>query len=234
MTEIIVALDKPSAGEALAIVEGLGDRAGFYKVGLELYTGAGPAIVEELVTREKRVFLDLKLHDIPNTVARAVHAASELGVDFLTVHAAGGTSMMEAARDAADNSLRLLAVTVLTSLTPDEMSTVWGREIRSVREEVGRLAELSWTMGIDGIVASALEASWIRAQLGERILIVTPAIRPKGADRGDQTRVATPADAVLAGSNYLVVGRPITDADDPRSAFSAILAEVRGAAQPAD
>ena len=231
MGRVIVPLDVASSGEALNVVDRLGDRGDFYKVGFELYTRAGPDVVRELIDRGKRVFLDIKLHDIPNTVARAVRAASDLGVDLLTVHASGGPAMMEAAARAKAGDLRLLAVTVLTSMSPDEMSTVWDREIRSVREEVGRLAIMAREANMDGIVASALEASWIRAQLGGDFLIVTPGIRPEGADRGDQNRVATPAEAVRAGADYLVIGRPITQADDPSVALAAILDEVEQAEQ---
>ena len=229
MGQVIVALDMASADDALAMVERLGDLGDFYKVGLELYARAGPAVVEELISREKRVFLDLKLHDIPNTVAGAVRASCDLGVDLLTVHGAGGPTMLQAARSAVSGRLRLLAVTVLTSLTPDEISTVWGREIGSVRDEVGRLATLARDAGMHGVVASALEASWIRGRVGERFLIVTPGIRPAGTDRGDQSRVATPADAVRAGADYLVVGRAVTTADDPVAALAAVLDEAQGA-----
>lgn len=231
MNRVIVPLDVESSDEALTWVDRLGDQGEFYKVGLELYTRAGPEVVRELIDRGKRVFLDLKLHDIPNTVAGAVRAASDLGVDLLTVHASGGPTMLKAAARARSGGLRLLAVTVLTSLSPDEMSTVWGREIRSVREEVGRLAVLAQEAGMDGIVASALEASWVRSQVGDDFMIVTPGIRPAGADRGDQSRVATPTDAIRAGADYLVVGRPITQAADPAAALAAVIEEVEQAAQ---
>ncbi len=231
MNRVIVPLDVESSDEALRWVDRLGDQGEFYKVGLELYTRAGPEVVRELIDRGKRVFLDLKLHDIPNTVAGAVRAASDLGVDLLTVHASGGPTMLDAAARARSGGLRLLAVTVLTSLSPDEMSTVWGREIRSVREEVGRLAVLAQEGGMDGIVASALEASWVRSQVGDDFVIVTPGIRPAGADRGDQSRVATPTDAIRAGADYLVVGRPITQAADPAAALAAVIEEVEQAAQ---
>jgi orotidine-5'-phosphate decarboxylase len=231
MSRVIVPLDVASSEEALALVDRLGDRGDFYKVGLELYTRAGPEVVREVIGHGKRVFLDLKLHDIPNTVAGAVRAASDLGVDLLTVHASGGPTMLDAAARARTGDLRLLAVPVLTSLSPDEMGIVWGREIRSVREEVGRLAVMAQEAGMDGIVASALEASWIRSQVGDDFLIVTPGIRPAGADRGDQSRVATPADAIRAGADYLVVGRPITRADDPADALAAVIEEVDQAAQ---
>lgn len=231
MGRVIVPLDVESSDEALTWVDRLGDQGEFYKVGLELYTRAGPEVVRELIDRGKRVFLDLKLHDIPNTVAGAVRAASDLGVDLLTVHASGGPTMLKAAARARSGGLRVLAVTVLTSLSPDEMSTVWGREIRSVREEVGRLAVLAQEAGMDGIVASALEASWVRSQVGDDFMIVTPGIRPAGADRGDQSRVATPTDAIRAGADYLVVGRPITQAADPAAALAAVIEEVEQAAQ---
>ncbi len=229
MSRVIIPLDVASSEEAFDLVDSLGDRADFYKVGLELYTRAGPAAVRELVERGKRVFLDLKLHDIPNTVARAVDAAADLGVELLTLHAGGGPTMLEAAGEAADGRLSLLGVTVLTSLSPDEISTVWGREIRSVREEVARLARLAADAKMDGVVASALEASWLRSQHGEGFLLVTPGIRPAGAQRDDQNRVTTPAEAIRAGADYLVIGRPVTRADDPASALATVLEEIEAA-----
>jgi len=232
MAEIILPLDHPSAEEALALVDLLGEPATFYKVGLELYTRCGPDVVRQLRARGKRVFLDLKLHDIPNTVAGAVRAAAALDVQLLTLHTSGGASMMEAARDAAEGRVKLLGVTVLTSLTAAEVEGVWGREITSIRDEVGRLAGLAHDSGMDGVVASALEAGWIRRSLEPPFLVVTPGIRPAGADRGDQKRVATPADAVTAGADYLVVGRPVTQADDPRAALAALQAEVDAASAP--
>ncbi len=231
MSRVIVPLDVISSGEALALVDLLGDRCDFYKVGFELYTRTGPDVVRELIARGKRVFLDIKLHDIPNTVAGAVRAASDLGVDLLTVHAAGGPTMLDAAAKAASGDLRLLAVTVLTSLSPDEMGTVWDREIRSVREEVGRLALMARDRNMDGVVASALEPSWIRGRVGDDFLIVPPGIRPAGADREDQNRVAAPSEAVRAGADYLVIGRPITASDDPAGALSAIQDEIEQAEQ---
>lgn len=227
MNRVIIPLDVPSADDAFVLVDRLGDEADFYKVGFELYTRGGPGVVRELVARGKRVFLDLKLHDIPNTVAHAVEAASDLGAELLTLHASGGPRMMEAAVAARSGDLKLLAVTVLTSLTPSEMAAVWNREIRSVRDDVGRLALMAKEAGVDGIVASALEASWIRQQVGPGFLIVTPGIRPAGADRNDQNRVATPGEAVRNGANYLVIGRPITEAADPSAAFSAVLREIQ-------
>jgi len=229
MSRVIIPLDVPSEAEALALVDRLGAPADFYKVGLELYTRCGPGVVRDLIGRGKRVFLDLKLHDIPTTVARAVAAASALGVDFLTVHATGGPSMLDAAVDAREGDLKLLAVTVLTSLSPDEMGGVWGREIRSVRDEVGRLAVMARESHVDGVVASALEASWLRRHVGDDFLLVTPGIRPAGASRDDQSRVATPAEAIEAGSDYLVIGRPITQADDPAAALASVLREIEQA-----
>jgi len=226
---VILPLDYPTAEEALELVDLLGDDADFYKVGLELYTSAGPAVVRKLRGRGKRVFLDLKLHDIPNTVRRAVQAAVALDVELLTVHASGGASMLRAARDAADGRVGLLAVTVLTSLTGSEIEEVWGREIHSIRDEVARLAELSVESGVDGVVCSVLEAAWLRRVVPDDFLVVTPGIRPAGADRQDQSRVATPADAVASGSDFLIVGRPVTRAADPRAALAALLAEISSA-----
>ncbi len=229
MNRVIIPLDVSSEHEAFDLVDRLGERADFYKVGLELFTSCGPEVVRRLQRMGKRVFLDLKLHDIPNTVAGAVAAASDLGVDLLTVHASGGPTMLEAAARARRGNLRLLAVTALTSLSPDEMSAVWGREIRSVREEVGRLTLSAQHAGIDGVVASALEAPWLRGHVGADFLLVTPGIRPAGASPDDQNRVATPAEAIRAGSDYLVIGRPITQARDPEAALGAVLAEISSA-----
>ncbi len=229
MNRVIIPLDVSSVSGALALVDQLGDEADFYKIGFELYTRGGLEVVRELVSRDKRVFLDIKLHDIPNTVARAVEAASDLGVDLLTLHASGGPRMMEAAAEARSGHLKLLGVTVLTSMTTDEMASVWGRKISLVRDEVFRLANLGKEAGLDGIVSSALEASWIRQKLGPSFLIVTPGIRPAGSNSDDQNRVATPKEAVRSGADFLVIGRPITQADDPSAAFAAVLKEVEEA-----
>ena len=229
MNRVIIPLDVSSVSGALALVDQLGDEADFYKIGFELYTRGGLEVVRELVSRDKRVFLDIKLHDIPNTVARAVEAASDLGVDLLTLHASGGPRMMEAAAEARSGHLKLLGVTVLTSMTTDEMASVWGRKISSVRDEAFRLANLGKEAGLDGIVSSALEASWIRQKLGPSFLIVTPGIRPAGSNSDDQNRVATPREAVRSGADFLVIGRPITQADDPSAAFAAVLKEIEEA-----
>ena len=229
MNRVIIPLDVSSVSGALALVDQLGDEADFYKIGFELYTRGGLEVVRELVSRDKRVFLDIKLHDIPNTVARAVEAASDLGVDLLTLHASGGQRMMEAAAEARSGHLKLLGVTVLTSMTTDEMASVWGRKISLVRDEVFRLANLGKEAGLDGIVSSALEASWIRQKIGPSFLIVTPGIRPAGSSSDDQNRVATPREAIRNGADFLVIGRPITRADDPSAAFAAVLKEIEEA-----
>ena len=231
---MITALDFPDAESALALVDRLVEEGSFYKVGLELFTRVGPSVVEELIRREKKVFLDLKLHDIPNTVAGAVRSAAALGVDLLTVHAAGGGEMMQAAREgveaagSGETSTKIVAVTILTSLGVPQLEEVWGREIGALREDVLRLASLAQASGLDGVVASALETEAIRRRLGSDLLIVTPGIRPAGTETHDQNRVATPGDAVRAGSSFLVLGRAVTQAVDPVEALRAIKAEVAG------
>jgi len=227
MSGLIVALDRPNADAALALVDELGDAVDFYKVGLELFTAAGPSLVRELRARERRVFLDLKLHDIPNTVAAAVRVAAQLDVQMLTLHATGGTAMIEAAaRAAEDAQLTLLAVTLLTSFSADDIERVWDKQLRSVRDEVTRLAALAAEAGAHGVVASAQEAEPLRRRHAPPFLLVTPGIRPAGADAGDQSRTAAPADAVRAGADFLVVGRPIHEAPDPAAAARAVLAEM--------
>jgi orotidine-5'-phosphate decarboxylase len=216
MAEIIVALDMPTADGALSLVDRVGDAVSFYKVGPVLHTRAGPELTRRLRERGKRVFLDLKLHDIPNTVAQTVEAAAELGVDLLTLHTSGGTKMMAAARRAAGASgPRLLGVTLLTSFNAADVEEVWGKELTSLREEVARLAALAAAAELDGVVCSPLEVEVMRRRLGADFLVVTPGIRPAGGSAGDQARTATPAEAVRAGADFLVVGRPITDAADP-------------------
>lgn len=222
MAEIIVALDYASASEAMRLVERLGDDTDFYKVGLELYTRAGPALVRDLTGQRKRVFLDLKLHDIPNTVTGAVRAARDLGVQLLTVHTSGGRGMMEAAAQAAADDMVLLGVTLLTSLSPNEVESAWGRSIGSLREETVRLATLAKESGLGGIVASPQEAQAVRRRLGKEIVIVTPGIRLPGGDSHDQARFATPAQAARAGANYLVIGRAVTGAADPVAAMEKV------------
>lgn len=227
MAEIVVALDVPSRSAALGLVDRLGDAGELYKVGLELFTRVGPPIVRDLRERGKRIFLDLKLHDIPNTVRGAVDAAVAEGVEILTVHTAGGPSMMEAAADAAGGELQLLGVTVLTSLSGSEVEGVWGREILSVRDEVLRLAGLGREAGLQGVVASPQEVEALKRQLGREFLVATPGIRLPGDAPHDQARIATPAEAVAAGADYLVVGRSVTGAPDPVAALDRMLEATR-------
>lgn len=215
---LIVALDVKSKAAAARLVEQLGDAVSFYKIGSPLFTRCGPDIVRTLKQQGKKVFLDLKYHDIPNTVASAVAAAAELDVDLLTIHAGGGTAMIEAARNSVNGSAtRILAVTLLTSFGADDVEKVWGKQLSSLREEVARIAQLAAGAGAHGVVASPLEAEALKRRHGPDFLVVTPGIRPAGADRNDQTRVATPADALRAGADYLVVGRPVIEADDPHA-----------------
>jgi orotidine-5'-phosphate decarboxylase len=228
MADLIVALDVPTQRQALGLVDRLGDAGTFYKVGLELYTREGPAVVRLLRERGKRVFLDLKLHDIPNTVAGAVRAARDLGVDLLTVHATGGADMMAAAVDAAGDRLRLLAVTVLTSLDEAALAAVWRRTVLELPDEVVRLAELALGAGVHGVVSSAREVAALRARLGEDAYLVTPGIRLAGESAHDQARVATPGAAVAAGASALVLGRAVTAADDPAAALARVRREVDG------
>jgi orotidine-5'-phosphate decarboxylase len=233
MAEIIVALDVPDRSQALGLVERLGDAADFYKVGLQLFTGWGPAAVTELRERGKRVFLDLKLHDIPNTVASAVHSAGDLGAELVTVHASGGEAMLRAAVDAAEGApgnLRILGVTVLTSLGGPEIAVAWGRERVAVEQEVLRLGALAAGAGVHGLVASAREAGALRNQLGPAQLLVTPGIRLAGGAAHDQSRVMTPRRAVEMGADCLVVGRAVTADPDPVAAFARVRAEIAEAA----
>jgi orotidine-5'-phosphate decarboxylase len=232
----VVALDHPTAREALALVERL-PRAEWVKVGLQLFTAAGPDVVRDLRALGRRVFLDLKLHDIPNTVAHAVESAAGLGVGLLTVHASGGRAMLRAASRAAEpaggeDGLRLLAVTVLTSLDGPAVREAWGRERVDVEQEVVRLAALAADEGIAGVVSSVHEAASIRSRVPARLLLLTPGIRLAGDAAGDQSRVATPADAARQGVDFLVIGRSVTAASDPAAAFERVLAEVAAAAAP--
>ena len=224
---LIVALDVPSAAAAQKIVAAVGDSASCYKVGMQLYTAEGPRVVRDLVASGRRVFLDLKYHDIPNTVAAAVREAAGLGVSMLTVHASGGGKMMRAATDAArelNATLMVLAVTVLTSLDDNDLDKlgVHGR----VKDQVLRLAALAIASGCHGVVASAREASELRSELEGDFSIVTPGIRLPGTDPADQARVVTPAEAIAAGATHIVVGRPITGAVDPAGEARAILGQI--------
>jgi orotidine-5'-phosphate decarboxylase len=224
---LIVALDVSSASEAQKLVARVGDAAGIYKVGLQLFTAEGPSIVRDLVSSGRRVFLDLKLHDIPTTVALAVKSAAELCVDMLTIHASGGSAMLRAATEAAAGRLKLLAVTVLTSLNDEDMQEIGvsGR----VSDQVLRMAALAQSAGCQGIVTSPRESLMVRRALGEGFAIVTPGIRPAGAEMNDQQRIATPAQAISNGASHIVVGRPITHAADPAQAAEAIISEMEQA-----
>ena len=228
--EIIVALDESSLDDARRLMDRLEDRVRFYKIGLQLFTAAGPAAVRAAQERGAKVFLDLKLHDIPNTVASAVRSARDLGVDLCTIHLSGGPEMSAAAVEAANDDLTILGVTVLTSSTIETLEAcgVHG----SVGEQVVRLAKMGRDAGVRGFVASALELPMLREELGSERLLVIPGVRPAGADLGDQKRVATPAEVVEAGATHLVVGRPITRAEDPARAYIAILAEADAARSP--
>jgi orotidine-5'-phosphate decarboxylase len=223
---LIVALDVSSAAAAQKIVAAVGDSAFCYKVGMQLYTAEGPQVVRDLVGSGRKVFLDLKYHDIPSTVAAAVREAAGLKVSMLTVHASGGGKMLAAATKAAsaNPSLIVLAVTVLTSFDDSDLDEIGIHD--QLRDQVLRLAGLALTNGCRGIVASAREAPELRSQLGSDFVIVTPGVRPAGTDVADQARVVTPAAAIAAGATHIVVGRPITAAADPGSEARAILAQV--------
>jgi orotidine-5'-phosphate decarboxylase len=231
---LIVALDVPGATQARQIVQAIGDAATTYKIGKQLFTAEGPQVVRDLVASGRKVFLDLKYHDIPNTVAAAVRSAAELGVSMLTVHASGGSKMLKAAVEAASQSPAkpmVLAVTVLTSLSDSDL-----REVGiagDVLSQVLRLGALARAAGCGGVVASAQEARELRRALGEGLAIVTPGVRPAGSSAGDQARVVTPKDAIAAGATYLVVGRPILDAPDPAKAAQQIADEIAAACQEA-
>jgi orotidine-5'-phosphate decarboxylase len=226
-SRLIIALDVSTAAAAQKIVAAVGDSALTYKVGMQLYTAEGPQLVRDLVASGRRVFLDLKYHDIPSTVAAAVEEAAQLGVSMLTVHAAGSGKMLRAAVDAARNTnpaLLVLGVTVLTSLDENDVEQIGFRG--TVRDEVLRLSALALANGCQGIVTSAREASAVRAELGDDFAIVTPGVRPAGTGHGDQMRVVTPAEAIAAGASYIVVGRPITKAADPAAEARAILGQI--------
>ncbi len=229
-TPVIVALDLPEASAALALADQLDPAKCRLKVGKELFTSSGPAVLDALHQRGFEVFLDLKFHDIPNTTASAVKAAAELGVWMVNVHASGGRRMMAACSEVlhARQGHRplLIAVTVLTSMEQEDLQEV-GVDIEPM-VQVQRLGRLAQDCGLDGLVCSARESRALRGALGEDLLLVTPGIRPAEASADDQKRIVTPAQAVLNGSSYLVIGRPITRAASPAAALEAILTELRG------
>ncbi len=227
---LIIALDFDSAAEADTLVNTLGDAASFYKVGMELFAATGPDYVRSLTGRGKRVFLDMKYYDIGETVKRAVRSAARTGASFLTVHAVG--QVMRAAMEGrGDSDLRLLAVTVLTSLDENDVRQM-GHQC-TVSELVAMRVSQAREIGIDGLVASPLEARAIRALAGPEAILVTPGVRSQGAAKGDQKRVATPADAIRDGADYLVIGRQVTRATDPVAALASIRAELQTAVQAA-
>ena len=229
---LIVALDYPNSEEALAMAQKLEPQACRVKVGKELFTREGPDIVRQLSAMGFDVFLDLKFHDIPNTVAKAVLAAADAGAWMINVHASGGGQMMQAAREAlntlpAEQRPLLIGVTVLTSMSEPELQAMGVSN--SLDDQVLHLASLAAQSGMNGVVSSAREAAAIKQVCGDQFATVTPGIRPAGADVGDQKRIMTPAQAVSGGSDYLVVGRPITQAEKPMDLVEAILAEIESA-----
>jgi orotidine-5'-phosphate decarboxylase len=234
---LIVALDVSSAAAAQKIVTALGDSVHIYKVGMQLYTAEGPQFVRDLVNSGRQVFLDLKYHDIPNTVASAVREGAALGVTMLTVHASGGEKMLRAAAEAArvvpgaharQTPVQILAVTVLTSMDESELHQTGVST--PLLDQVLRLASTALKAGCAGVVSSAREVKALRATLGQDFLIVNPGVRPAGTDHEDQARVVTPAEAIQAGATQIVVGRPITAAKDPVAAARVIQQEIRAAA----
>ena len=224
---LIVALDVSTAREALKIVASLGDSVQIYKVGMQLYTAEGPQMVRDLVGSGRKVFLDLKYHDIPNTAAAAVREAAKLGVSMLTVHASGGTKMLHAAVEAArekDSGPQILAVSVLTSMDDQDLNEIGVHG--QVVDQVVWLASLALEAGCSGVVSSPREVKTLREKLGTDFLAVTPGVRPAGTAHGDQVRVTTPAEAIAAGATHIVVGRPITEAANPAEAAAKILQEL--------
>ena len=229
MAELIVALDVNNRQEAVEKVKAIGDSVGFYKIGLELFTAEGPDVVKAVKDLGKRIFLDLKFHDIPRTVERAVKSGGKLGVDLMTIHSVGGKAMIRAAADAAAefgaNGPKILAVTVLTSLDQTDLEDV-GIKDRTPAEQVEAMARFAVDNGANGLVCSPREVGNLSKMLKAGTLFITPGVRPAGSAVGDQKRVATPAEAVRDGATHLVVGRPILAAEDPVAAAKAIRAEM--------
>lgn len=225
----IVALDVNNASAALALVDELGDLCRFYKIGNELFTAEGPAIVRAVQDRRASVFLDLKFHDIPNTVHGAARSAAALGVRLLTAHASGGRAMLEAAvaggREAGGNC-EIFAVSVLTSMDADSVSAVWGRPVVDLVGEVLRLAQLAAAAGVHGIVCSGTEAAAVRSTFGDTLVTLVPGVRLTGGDNQDQSRVVTPRQAARSGARYIVLGRAVTAAKSPRDAMAEVLSDL--------
>lgn len=221
---LIVALDFPTQAKALALVSVLSGSVSIYKIGLQLYTVAGPEIVRAVAATGAKIFLDLKLHDIPNTVAKAVAAAGELGVQMLTIHLSGGRAMLEAAMETKPPGLFLLGVTVLTSATEETLRETGVNS--GIEEQVIRLADLGKASGIDGLITSPHEVRALRERLGDEIKLITPGVRPSWAAADDQKRFTTPREALESGADYLVVGRPITADPNPHAAVERLLDEI--------
>ncbi|HEV2965655.1 MAG TPA: orotidine-5'-phosphate decarboxylase [Chthoniobacterales bacterium] len=224
--KIIVALDVPTKKEALELVEQLREKISFFKIGLQLFTAVGPKVVREILETGAKVFLDLKLYDIPNTVAHAVESAGGLGVQMLTIHLSGGDAMVKAALSARPKNMSILGVTVLTSL--DEPAIRALGISSTIEEQVSRLAKMGVAAGIDGLVVSPHEIEVLRPQFGDDIELVVPGIRPPWSETADQKRVMTPRQALDAGADYLVIGRPIIAHPNPPKAVAKILAEIEG------
>ena len=222
--KIIVALDVPTKRQALELVDQLGDQISFFKIGLQLYTAEGPEIVRAVLAAGAKVWLDLKLYDIPNTVARAVESASHLGAHMLTIHLSGGSEMIRAATQARSNDMWLLGVTVLTSATEKTLREIGIAD--SVDDQVLRLAKLGVETNIDGMVASPHEIKMLRTEFGDKIKIAVQGIRPTWAEPGDQKRFMTPREAIEAGADYIGIGRPITGHRNPREAVAKVLDEL--------
>lgn len=226
--KIIVAVDAPDSGSALRLIGSLSGEGCLFKIGLQLFTSVGPALVKDVLASGARVFLDLKFHDIPNTAKEAVRSAVSLGVDMTTIHLAGGPSMVsESVAAAKDSKTLVLGVTVLTSMDDATLDVV-GVPCPTA-DQVLRLAGMGSRCGLRGVVASPHEITLLREEFGQSLVIVTPGVRPAGSDLADQRRVMTPGEAVRCGADFLVIGRPITGASSPRDAFLRIADEITGA-----
>ena len=224
--KIIVALDVPTKKAALDLVAELGNEISLFKIGLQLFTAAGPDIVRKVLSTGAKVFLDLKLHDIPNTVAHAVESAAKLGVHMLTIHLSGGDAMVKAALAARSTDMSIVGVTVLTSF--DETAIRALGISSTIEEHVSRLAKMGVAAGVDGLVVSPFEIEVLRPQFGDDVTLVVPGIRPAWSETGDQKRIMTPREALDLGANYLVIGRPIIAHKNPRAAVKKIVAEIEG------
>jgi orotidine-5'-phosphate decarboxylase len=222
--KIIVALDVATKREAVELIAQLREQISFFKIGLQLYTAEGPEIVRAVLVTGAKVLLDLKLHDIPNTVARAVESTAQLGVQMLTIHLSGGAEMIRAAVGARKSNMSILGVTVLTSATAETLREVGVAD--ELDRQVLRLAKLGVAHGVDGLIASPQETNALRAEFGNKVKIVTPGIRPRWTEAGDQKRFMTPRQAIEAGADYLVIGRPITSDPSPRDAVARIVDEL--------